>query len=184
MMHKVFARRCYLCDEDFHTTFDLNNHLRSNYFPKILMEAGFLETDVQTEDAILRELIATKLVELYSCKSESERGQIECKFCRYKTGTTINMILHMREHLGFTLRKGKIPNPDKVRKRKLQNLDNVRKGNLPNPAKDKVCPDCGKIVRRQFAAHVQKCKQKLEQLVIQEEPPSVIQDVKALEGMT
>ena len=57
---------------------------------------------------------------------------------------------------------------------------------MSNPAKDKVCPDCGKIVRRRFADHVQKCKKKLEQkIVIQEEPPPTgIQDVKALEGMT
>jgi len=181
MIHKVFARRCYLCQEDFHTIFDLNNHLRSNYFPKIMLEAGFLETDLQTEDASQRELIATKLVELYSSTSESEAGQIECKFCGYKTATRINMILHMREHLGFTLRKGKIPDPDKVKKRKLRNVG-IR--NLPNPAKDKVCPDCGKIVRRQFAAHVKKCKEKLEQLVIQEEPPTVIQGVEELEGLT
>ena len=57
--------------------------------------------------------------------------------------------------------------------------------NLSNLAKDKVCPECGKIMSRRFAAHVKKCKEKLEQLVIQEEPPPTgILDVKALEGMT
>ena len=90
----------------------------------------------------------------------------------------------MREHLGFTLRKGKLPNPDKVRKGRVQNPDKLRKGNLPNPAKDKVCPDCGKIVRRMFASHVQKCKEKLEKMIIQAEPPTAKQDVIAPDGLT
>ena len=90
----------------------------------------------------------------------------------------------MREHLGFTLRKGKLPNPDKVRNGKVQTPEKVRKGNLPNPAKDKVCPDCGKIVKRLFAAHVQKCKEKLEKMVIQVDSPTAKQDVTAPDGLT
>jgi hypothetical protein len=88
----------------------------------------------------------------------------------------------MREHLGFTLRKGKLPNPYKGRNGKVQTPEKLRKGNLPNPAKDKVCPDCGK--KRLFAAHLQKCKEKLEKMVIQVDSPTAKQDVIAPDGFT
>ena len=48
----------------------------------------------------------------------------------------------MKEHLGFTYRKGKSPNP--------------------NPVNEKVCPSCGKIVKSGNAGHVQKCRERSE----------------------
>eukprot|EP00092_Neocalanus_flemingeri_P010054 GFUD01010835.1.p1 GENE.GFUD01010835.1~~GFUD01010835.1.p1 ORF type:complete len:882 (-),score=215.59 GFUD01010835.1:60-2705(-) len=146
MVHKVFDRRCYLCDKDFYTVLDLNSHLRSEHFPEILIEAEFLETDLLTEDKIQRECIAAKIVELYS--SKTEENKVECKFCRYKTTTAINMITHMKEHLGYTFRKGK---------------------QAALPEQEKVCPDCGKIIKI-MAVHAKSCKKILEKLEIQDGP--------------
>ena len=160
--HQVFERKCYLCREDFKTISDLNKHLQSEYFPEILMRAGFVETDLQTNDAMKKELIANKFVESHSCTSEGE--QFECKFCKYQCGTSIKMILHMKEHLGFTYRKGKSPNP--------------------NPVNEKVCPSCGKIVKSSNAGHVQKCRERGEQLLTRGGSPPVIRERVVLDKAT
>ena len=47
------------------------------------------------------------------------------------------MIGHMKEHLGFTFRKGKVSNPEN----------------------DKVCAECGKIVKSNMNDHLKRCNQ-------------------------
>merc|ERR1719318_1663216 len=58
----------------------------------------------------------------------------------------------MKEHLGYGLRKGKGPRAEK----------------------QKMCPDCGKIVKYQMSLHLKNCKKSLDKLVIPDDlPPSI-----------
>ena len=158
--HKVFQRKCYLCNEEFLTALELDSHLRSKHFPKIMIEAEFLESDLHTEDKIQREFIATKFVELYSCNAEESK--IECKFCGFKTTTGVYMIVHMKKHLGFTFRRRKASSPEK----------------------EKLCPDCGKIVKWNTAEHRKSCKKKLDKLVLQDGLLQGTVEAQGLLGMT
>jgi len=138
--HQIFDRKCHLCGNFFQTTVDLNKHLREVHFPKMMMEPELHRMNLSTEDAIQRENIATQFVELYSRKLTDTEEQIECSFCKYKTTTVINMIIHMKEHLGFTHRKGTTPNLDK----------------------ETVCPYCGKIVKFEMKKHMERCKMQMQ----------------------
>jgi len=134
--HEIYDRKCHLCGNSYQTTIILNKHLRDEHFPKIIKEE-LRVFSLDTEDAFQREAIATKLVESFSVKSsDGPSEQIECSFCKYRTSTKINMVVHMKDHLGFTFRKGKSSNPEKER----------------------VCPDCGKLVKYGMKMHMKKCK--------------------------
>ena len=151
--HQIYERKCRLCESDFRTNEDLNQHLKNEHFPRIMLEPGFDQMSLKTEDVFQREALASKFVAMYSTKSED---QIECSFCKYRTITVINMITHMKEHLGFTFRKGKAPNPEK----------------------ETVCPDCGKMVRSPVKEHMKKCKIQLDKSVaIKEDLPDLGQNI-------
>jgi len=103
--HQLCDKRCCLCQHDFNTAQDLNNHLRAEHFPQLMTEPEFIGINLYEEDKIQREEIARKFVSQFAKKPEE--GKLECKFCKFQTMTAIYMITHMKEHLGFTFRKGK-----------------------------------------------------------------------------
>ena len=133
--HQIYDKKCFLCENNFHTISDLNNHIRGEHIPKIMKQPEFNQMDLKTDDTVHREVIAATFVNRYFEKTEED--QIECNFCKWKTSTLILMIVHIKEHLGFTFRKGKVANPEK----------------------DQVCPDCGKIVKYQMKDHMNRCKE-------------------------
>ena len=72
------------------------------------------------------------------------------------------MIVHMKKHLGFTFRRRKASSPEK----------------------EKLCPDCGKIVKWNTAEHRKSCKKKLDKLVLQDGPLQGTVEARGLLGMT
>ena len=106
------------------------------------MQPEFVEMNLETEDFVEREAIASTFVKLFSDKNIEEK--IECNFCKYKTTTIVFMITHMKEHLGFTFRGGKTPG---------------------NSEKGRVCPDCGENINKEHKT----CKAQLEMLIINDD---------------